>query len=153
MAMFAWVFRFGFFGLGNTGSGLWMLIVSCIVYGIAFDFFNVSGGLYVDQQTSPKIRSSAQGLFMIMTNGIGATVGTLAAQSIVNHLVFTQTTPEAQHAGWTTAWYIFAAYALVVAVLFLIIFKDTKSPTAEEARTYIEETDSAPEGDVEDIKK
>lgn len=153
MAMFAWVFRFGFFGLGDTGSGLWLLVVSCIVYGIAFDFFNVSGGLYVDQQTSPSLRSSAQGLFMIMTNGIGATVGTLAAQAIVNSLVFSQTTPEAQHAGWTTAWYIFAGYALVVAVLFFFIFKDTKSPTAAEARAYIEETDSDPEGMTEDIKK
>lgn len=140
MSMFAWVLRFGLFGLGDTGSGVWMLVVSCIVYGIAFDFFNVSGGLYVDQQTSSDIRSSAQGLFMIMTNGIGATVGTLSAQAIVNSLVFSQTTPEAQHAGWTTAWYIFAAYALVVAVLFLIIFKDSKTPTAAEAREYIEET-------------
>lgn len=124
MSMMAWVFRFGFFGLGDTGSGVWMLIVSCVVYGIAFDFFNVSGGLYVDKETSADIRSSAQGLFMIMTNGIGATVGTLGAQAVVNHFVFSQTTPEAQHAGWTTAWYIFAAYALVVAVLFAVIFHD-----------------------------
>ncbi|MCM1521952.1 MAG: MFS transporter [Muribaculaceae bacterium] len=146
MAMFAWVLRFGFFGLGDTGSGLWLLVLSCIVYGIAFDFFNVSGGLYVDQQTSPSLRSSAQGLFMVMTNGIGATVGTLTAQEIVNHLVFSQATPEAQHAGWTQAWFIFAAYALVVAVLFCIIFKDSKTPTAAEARTLIEETESDPEG-------
>lgn len=124
MSMMAWVFRFGFFGLGDTGSGVWMLIVSCVVYGIAFDFFNVSGGLYVDKETSADIRSSAQGLFMIMTNGIGATVGTLGAQAVVNHFVFSQTSPEAQHAGWTTAWYIFAAYALVVAVLFAVIFRD-----------------------------
>ena len=69
MAMIAWVFRFGFFGIGNTGSGLIFLILSCIVYGVAFDFFNVAGGLFVDKQTDPKLRSSAQGLFMIMTNG------------------------------------------------------------------------------------
>lgn len=133
MSMFAWVLRFGLFGMGDTGSGLWMIVMSCIVYGIAFDFFNVSGGLYVDSQTSPALRSSAQGLFMIMTNGIGATVGTLAAQAIVNKLVFSQTAPEAMHAGWTSAWYIFAAYALVVAVLFLLIFKDSKTPAREEA--------------------
>ncbi|MDE6417741.1 MAG: MFS transporter, partial [Duncaniella sp.] len=142
MSMFAWVLRFGLFGLGDTGSGVWLLIVSCIVYGIAFDFFNVSGGLYVDQQTTPSLRSSAQGLFMIMTNGIGATVGTLSAQAIVNALVFSQTTPEAQHAGWTKAWFIFAAYALVVGVLFAVIFKDTKTPTAAEARTLIEEAEA-----------
>ncbi len=124
ISMIAWVLRFGFFGLGDTGSGLWLLVLSCIVYGVAFDFFNVSGGLYVDQQTSQEQRSSAQGLFMIMTNGIGATVGTLAAQGVVNHYVFSQATPEAQQAGWTTSWFIFAAYALVIAILFMIIFKD-----------------------------
>ena len=124
ISMIAWVLRFGFFGLGDTGSGLWLLVLSCIVYGVAFDFFNVSGGLYVDQQTSKEQRSSAQGLFMIMTNGIGATVGPLAAQGVVNHYVFSQATPEAQQAGWTTSWFIFAAYALVIAILFMIIFKD-----------------------------
>lgn len=124
ISMIAWVLRFGFFGLGDTGSGLWLLVLSCIVYGVAFDFFNVSGGLYVDQQTSQEQRSSAQGLFMMMTNGIGATVGTLAAQGVVNHYVFSQATPEAQQAGWTTSWFIFAAYALVIAILFMIIFKD-----------------------------
>ncbi len=149
MSMFAWVFRFGFFGLGDTGSGLWLLIISCIVYGIAFDFFNVSGGLYVDKQTDKNIRSSAQGLFMIMTNGVGATIGTLAAQAIVNHFVFSQTTPEAQHTGWTTSWFIFAGYALVVAVLFMIIFKDNHTPDPAEARRLIEETDSRADGFVE----
>ncbi|MDE5727884.1 MAG: MFS transporter [Duncaniella sp.] len=148
MAMFAWMLRFALFGLGDTGSGVWLLILSCIVYGIAFDFFNVSGGLYVDQQTSPALRSSAQGLFMIMTNGIGATVGTLSAQALVNSLVFSQTTPEAQHTGWTHAWYIFAAYALVVGVLFALIFKDSKTPTPSEARAYIEESDPAPAGET-----
>lgn len=139
MSMFAWVLRFGFFGIGDTGSGLWLLILSCIVYGVAFDFFNVSGGLYVDQQTTKDLRSSAQGLFMIMTNGIGATVGTLAAQAIVNHYVFSQTTPEAQHAGWTTSWYIFAAYSLVIAVLFIFLFKDTPTPTNDEEARLIKE--------------
>ena len=143
-SMFAWVLRFGFFGLGDTGGGLWLLVLSCIVYGVAFDFFNVSGGLYVDQQTSKEMRSSAQGLFMIMTNGIGATVGTLAAQAIVNHFVFSQTTPEAQHVGWTTSWYIFAGYSLVIAVLFIFLFKDTHTPTNDEERRLIEEAESMP---------
>ena len=124
MAMFAWVLRFGFFGLGNPGSGVWLFILSMIVYGIAFDFFNVSGSLYVDQQTRPEIRSSAQGLFMIMTNGIGASVGTLGAQAVVNTLVFSQPTAEAQMAGWRTSWFCFAGYALVVGILFAIIFRD-----------------------------
>ena len=127
MSMFAWVFRFGFFGLGDPGSGVWLFVLSCIVYGIAFDFFNVSGGLYVDRETTSDIRSSAQGLFMIMTNGIGATIGTLAAQAIVNHYVYFEgATPETQIAGWETSWFIFASYALVVAVLFMLIFKDNE---------------------------
>ena len=123
IAMFAWVLRFGLFGLGNPGGGVWMFILSMIVYGIAFDFFNISGSLYVNEQTDDSIRSSAQGLFMIMTNGIGATIGTLSAQFVVNRFVYTQSDGMAQIAGWQTSWLIFAAYALVVAVLFAILFK------------------------------
>ena len=91
IAMLAWVLRFGLFGLGDTGSGVWMLILSCIVYGVAFDFFNISGSLYVNERTSGSVQNSAQGLFMLMTNGIGATVGTLSAQAIVNHFTHSET--------------------------------------------------------------
>ncbi len=103
IAMFAWALRFGFFGLGNTStSGVWLLMLSCIVYGVAFDFFNVSGGLYVDQKTSPELRSSAQGLFMMMTNGFGASLGTfLAGRFIINKNVFTPgLNAEQQLIGW-----------------------------------------------------
>ena len=127
IAMFAWVFRFGLFGAGNPGGGVWMFILSMIVYGVAFDFFNISGSLYVDKETEPSIRSSAQGVFMMMTNGIGATVGTLSAQAVVNACVYSKPLAE-QTAGWSTAWYIFAAYALVVAILFAIIFKYKHEP-------------------------
>lgn len=131
MAMFAWMFRFGFFGIGNTSSsGVIFLILSCIVYGVAFDFFNVSGGLYVDLKTDHSLRSQAQGLFMLMTNGIGASLGTfLAGKCIVNKLVFNpdiQNDPVAQLEGWRTSWFIFAIYALIVAVLFMIIFREKK---------------------------
>ncbi|MBS5551643.1 MAG: MFS transporter [Bacteroides sp.] len=122
IAMGAWVLRFGLFGLGNPGSGVWMFILSMLVYGVAFDFFNVSGSLFVDKETDMSIRSSAQGLFIIMTNGIGATVGTLSAQLIVNRFVdFNSTLPQTE--GWATSWFIFAAYALVVAVVFAFVFK------------------------------
>lgn len=131
MSMFAWVLRFGFFGLGNPSSGVWMLILSCIVYGIAFDFFNVSGGLYVDKETDPSTRSSAQGLFMIMTNGLGATIGTLGAMAIVNHFVVQSDPVETQLQGWRISWYIFAAFALIVGVLFALIFHDPKSKSAD----------------------
>ena len=130
IAMFAWVLRFGLFGLGNPGTGVWMFILSMIVYGVAFDFFNISGSLYVDKVTDTSIRSSAQGLFMIMTNGIGATIGTLCAQEVVNHYVYSHTEPMAQIAGWNTSWLIFAGYALVVAVLFALIFREPKNEGA-----------------------
>lgn len=122
IAMVAWVLRFGLFGLGNPGGGVWMFILSMLVYGVAFDFFNVSGSLFVDRETDISIRSSAQGLFIIMTNGIGATVGTLSAQAVVNRFVDFNST-EPQMAGWSQAWFIFAAYALVVAVVFAIVFR------------------------------
>lgn len=129
MAMFAWVLRFGFFGVGNTShSGVVFLILSCIVYGVAFDFFNVSGGLYVDLKTDTAQRSSAQGLFMLMTNGIGASIGTfLAGTCVVNKLVLAPGLDATQQLeGWRHSWFIFAAYALIVAVLFMFIFKEKK---------------------------
>ncbi len=122
IAMFAWVFRFGLFGAGDPGAGVWMFILSMIVYGVAFDFFNISGSLYVNMRTTSKIQNSAQGLFMLMTNGIGATVGTLSAQAVVNRFVYNAAEPS-----WSTAWYIFAGYALVVAILFAILFKTPKT--------------------------
>ncbi len=134
MAMFAWVLRFGLFGLGNPGGGVWMFVLSMIVYGVAFDFFNVSGSLYVNNTTDVAIRSSAQGLFMIMTNGLGAMVGTLGAQVVVNRFVYSQATPAEQVAGWSHAWLFFAAYALVVALLFAVVFRYKHDPAAVETR-------------------
>ena len=129
ISMFAWVLRFGLFGLGNPAMpGVLLFVLSCIVYGMAFDFFNISGSLYVDQRTDKDIRSSAQGLFMMMTNGFGATIGTLAAGRVVEACdVFN--TP----ANWPTAWYIFAGYALVVAILFMILFKDPQKLQQQKA--------------------
>lgn len=134
IAMLGWVLRFGFFGLGNPEMpGVLLFILSCVVYGVAFDFFNISGSLYVDQQTGKEIRSSAQGLFMLMTNGVGATIGTLVAGQIVNRYVYSRPA-EAQIDGWQTSWYIFAAYALVVTVLFWLIFRDSSTPAVSEAK-------------------
>ena len=125
IAMLAWMLRFGLFGLGDPGSGLWMLVLSCIVYGVAFDFFNISGALFVDQNTDAETRSSAQGLFMIMTNGLGATIGTLCAQVVVNTFVFDPSVTDVI-AGWRTSWFVFAGYALLVLVLFAIVFRPQK---------------------------
>ena len=120
ISMFAWVLRFAFFGMGNPAwPGVLLFVLSCIVYGMAFDFFNISGSLYVEQNAAEDIRSSAQGLFMMMTNGFGATIGTLAAGAVVDACVYKAADPS-----WAKAWYIFAAYAFVVGVLFMILFKD-----------------------------
>ena len=123
MSMIAWALRFGLFGVGNPGSGLSLLLLSMIVYGLAFDFFNISGSLFIEQSTSAKIRASAQGLFMLMTNGIGAIVGSYVAGAIVNKFVTQAAAPN-----WSTAWFIFATYALVIAVLFTIFFKYKHKP-------------------------
>ena len=130
MSMFAWVFRFGFFGMGNPAMpGVLLFILSCIVYGVAFDFFNVSGGIFVDQECDPKIKASAQGLFMMMTNGLGATIGTLAAGEIVNS--FCQWEGGYLVGDWQTCWFTFAAFALVVGITFAIVFKPEKKPIGE----------------------
>ncbi len=130
IAMLAWMLRFALFGAGDPGGGVWMFVLSMVVYGIAFDFFNISGSLYVDTETDPQVRSSAQGLFMMMTNGVGATLGTLGAQVVVDSFVFSQPDAASQIAGWHTSWYIFAAYALVVAVVFAIVFRYRHTPPA-----------------------
>ena len=167
MSMFAWVLRFGLFSFGNPTSGLWMIILSCIIYGMAFDFFNISGSLFVETNTNSKIRSSAQGLFMMMTNGFGAIIGSVSAgwaidkfftqkfstadslagfldttvdnskfvefigkqgSSIVNGTL----TKEIAMKDWPHIWLAFAAYALVIAVLFALMFKHKHNPEAIE---------------------
>ena len=125
ISMFAWVFRFGFFGLGNPAfPGVSLFILSCIVYGVAFDFFNVSGGLFVDQKCEPKVRASAQGLFMLMTNGLGASVGTILAGQVINHYCHWEN--GYLMGDWQTCWFIFAGYALVVGVAFAVLFRPKK---------------------------
>lgn len=127
ISMAAWVLRFGLFGIGNPGSGLYLLILSMIVYGMAFDFFNISGSLFIDKEAKPEIRASAQGLFMLMTNGLGAILGGLFAGKIVD--VFTN---AAGVKNWQNIWFTFAGYALVIAVVFLFVFKYKHDPKALE---------------------
>ncbi|MCC6699893.1 MAG: nucleoside permease [Fluviicola sp.] len=164
MSMIAWVLRFGLLAYGNPTDGLWMIIVSCIVYGMAFDFFNVSGSLFIETSTKPTIRSSAQGLFMMMTNGVGAIIGSLASAKIIGAfftLTFKTKAELANYLGhnenssafkeiikkaainsdgsfktpvtmndWQPIWLTFAAYSLVVAVLFAILFRHKHDPLA-----------------------
>lgn len=133
LAMLAWVLRYLFFAVGDPGSGVVWFVLSMIVYGVAFDFFNISGSLFVDKETSLDIRNSAQGLFMMMTNGLGASIGTLSAQMVIGRYVNSlgaNADPMAVWQGWNTCWYIFAGYALVVAVAFAIMFRYKHEPEA-----------------------
>ncbi|MCD6090183.1 MAG: nucleoside permease [Bacteroidales bacterium] len=124
MSMFAWVLRFGLFGLGDPAGGLWMIILSCIVYGMAFDFFNISGSLYVEMESDSSIRASAQGLFMMMTNGFGAIAGSALSGLMIDKF-FKADTGEYL---WKGIWFSFAAYSLVVAIVFAIVFKYKHNP-------------------------
>lgn len=161
-SMFAWVLRFGLFAYGNPGDGLWMIILSCIVYGLAFDFFNISGSLFVETTTSPSIRSSAQGMFMMITNGVGAFLGSMISgfmidkfftkqfSSISELLSYLNTGPDNPAVQkimegnsvingdslqkvvvikqWSPIWQSFAIYALIIAILFAVMFKHKHDP-------------------------
>jgi len=126
MSMLAWVLRFGLFAWGDPGPGLWMIVLSCIVYGMAFDFFNISGSLFVETQSDPTIRASAQGLFMLMTNGVGAVLGS----SLSGVLIDRWFTHADGAKDWHGIWITFALYALVVALLFMVLFKHRHDPAA-----------------------
>jgi len=123
-SMIAWVLRFGLFAFGNPGNGLWMIILSCIIYGMAFDFFNISGSLYVETQSEPGIRASAQGLFMMMCNGVGAFLGSRISGIVIDNY-FTLDTGQFD---WKGIWLTFAAYSFIVAILFGILFRHTHDP-------------------------
>ena len=131
ISMFAWVLRFAFFAYGDPGTGLWMIVLSCIVYGMAFDFFNISGSLFIETTTDARIRSSAQGLFMMMTNGFGAIFGSLASGFVIDRYFTTDGTKD-----WHGIWLSFAAYALVIAVAFALLFKHQHDPQAVETHGH-----------------
>jgi NHS family xanthosine MFS transporter len=131
ISMIAWVLRFGLFAYGNPGTGLWMIVLSGIIYGMAFDFFNISGSLFVETSTDSKIRSSAQGLFMMMTNGFGAILGSVSSGIIID-LYFTSESGK----DWQGIWLTFAIYAMVIAVLFAILFKHKHDPNQIENVTH-----------------
>ncbi|MCD6557098.1 MAG: nucleoside permease [Bacteroidales bacterium] len=128
ISMFAWVLRFALFGWGDPAGGLWMIILSCIVYGMAFDFFNISGSLFVETQSDPKIRASAQGLFMMMTNGFGAILGSWSSGIIIDNFFKS----DSGDFHWKGIWMTFAVYSLIVALLFAVLFKHKHDPKAME---------------------
>lgn len=125
--MIAWVLRFGLFAYGNPADGLWMIVLSCIIYGMAFDFFNISGSLFVETQSDSSIRASAQGVFMMMTNGFGAFLGSYFSGLIIQNY-FTNADKSLQ---WQSIWILFSAYSLVVTILFAILFRHKHDPNLE----------------------
>lgn len=129
LSMLAWVLRFGLFAFGNPAEGLWMIVLSCIVYGMAFDFFNISGSLFVETQASPEIRGSAQGLFMMMVNGFGALFGSFASGLVIAKF-FTLSNGAKD---WHGIWLCFAAYALVISIIFPFVFKYKHNAAVEHA--------------------
>ncbi len=133
ISMFAWVARFGLFAYGDPAGGLWMIILSCIIYGMAFDFFNISGSLFIETVTAPKIRSSAQGLFMMMTNGFGAILGS-AISGYMIALFFTD--PVSGDKVWRPIWLSFAVYSLIVTLAFWVLFKHKHNPKEVEKFTH-----------------
>ena len=132
-SMLAWVLRFGLFAFGDPAGGLWMIILSCIVYGMAFDFFNISGSLFVETQTAPEIRGSAQGLFMMMVNGFGAMFGSLISGVIIDKFFLL---PD-HSKNWHGIWLTFAGYALVIAIIFPLVFRYKHNPALQPAIKHI----------------
>jgi NHS family xanthosine MFS transporter len=124
MSMLAWVFRFGLFGIGNPGTGLVLLLASMIIYGMAFDFFNISGSLFVENEAPSNMRASAQGLFMFMTNGLGAMFGGYGAGLVVDYFT------KDGISNWHNIWFSFAGYALVLSIIFPLVFKHKHDPNA-----------------------
>ena len=122
MSIFAWVLRFGLFGVGNPGSGLYLLVLSMIIYGMAFDFFNISGSLFVEKEADIKIRASAQGLFMLMTNGIGAFLGNFISGRVIDYYTINGVK------DWRSIWFAFGAYALAIGIIFPLVFRYKHKP-------------------------
>jgi NHS family xanthosine MFS transporter len=132
LSMLAWTLRFALFGWGDPGANLWMIVLSCIAYGFAFDFFNISGSLFVEGQADPKIRASAQGLFMLMTNGIGAVLGSTISGYVIDRFFTDHTCQDTVLVckNWPGIWFAFAAYALITGVVFAVLFKHKHEPGA-----------------------
>lgn len=118
ISMFAWALRFGLFAIGNPDDGLFSLILSMIIYGVAFDFFNISGSLFVEQEAPINLRASAQGLFMLMSNGFGAMIGSYYSGLVVDYFT------DGGVKNWTSIWFTFSLYALILGVVFLFVFND-----------------------------
>ena len=130
ISMVAWVLRFGLFAFGDPAGGLWMIVLSCIIYGMAFDFFNISGSLFIEKSVEPGIRSSAQGLFTMMVNGVGAVLGSRVSGWVMEKY-FTTYIPgengrQIAQIDWHSTWLCFAGYSLVVLILFVVLFRDQK---------------------------
>ncbi len=128
VAMLAWAARYFAFGAGNATDGIWMIYIGLLLHGICYDFFFVSGQIYVDQQAGPRIRAAAQGFIALVTLGVGNFVGSWLSGRIVDAHVL----PEGGH-DWTAIWRIPALGALVIFVLFAVLFRPAVQGVKREA--------------------
>ncbi len=129
-SMIAWVLRFALFGIGDPGNGMIFLVASMIVYGMAFDFFNISGSLFIEKETPGSMRASAQGLFMMVTNGLGAIIGSYGSGWVVDYFTADMGTPN-EFKDWPSIWFAFAGYAMVLVVFFPLLFRYRHFPEDE----------------------
>ena len=136
LAILAWVANFAFFAMGDTGRGLWLIVAAMLVYGVAFNFFNVAGALFIDRQAPASDKNAAQGLLMMMTKGVGASVGMIVAGAVVNRFCHWEMSDDGHRyfmGDWSAAWWIFAGYCALVLVAFLLLFR-TKPSLRESGR-------------------
>ncbi len=128
ISMLAWALRFGLFAYGDPAGGLWMILLSCVIYGVAFDFFHTAGSMYVETQVEPSMRASGQGLFFMMSNGFGAFFGSLISGIVIDKYFMLDGKFD-----WQGIWLSFAGYAVVIAILFVILFKN---PVDKASRSF-----------------
>jgi len=127
ISVIAWILRFGFFAFGGASAfGMSLLVLSMLVYGCAFDFFSISGSIFIEKTVKSAMRAGAQGLFMTAVNGFGTFIGMYLGGRIIDYFT------DAAGRNWQAVWLVFAAYSAVLLALFLVIFR-VKEPVAAAA--------------------
>jgi len=125
VGMLAWILRYIFFANGNMDDLVWMLYLGIILHGICYDFFFVTGQIYVDKKAGKEIRASAQGFFALVTYGLGIGIGSVISGQVVG--LYTVESGK----DWTSIWWVPAIFAVAVTLIFLFAFKDEKNQSKE----------------------
>ena len=122
IGMLAWTLRYILFAFGNVESGMWMLYLGIVLHGICYDFFFVTGQIYVDNKAPAHVRAAAQGFLALVTLGLGLFVGSIISGRVVQHYTMSG---ESAH-DWHAIWMVPAMMAGIVMILFAVLFKETK---------------------------